>query len=153
MTWAYRAPNLAGLPGWTKADLVKLLTTGRSPSGTKPRAPMPPFKMSIEDASAVASYLKAVGQKVTTSASPELKVVKKKPTPPPAPVVCDPCVCECPAVAAPGQTAEPAVAQPTAEPAVAPCVAGQDCPAPPPGTVGPPALVSPTQTATTTATH
>ncbi len=56
--WAFRAPHLAGLPGgWTKADVVQLLTTSRSPSGTIPKSPMPNYKMSKEDAQAVAEYL------------------------------------------------------------------------------------------------
>jgi mono/diheme cytochrome c family protein len=60
-TWAFEAPKLAGLPGgWSEADLIQLLQTGRSPRGTPPRAPMPPFRMTAEDAAAVAAYLKSL---------------------------------------------------------------------------------------------
>lgn len=57
-TWAFRAPRIAGLPGgWSEEDLVRLLRTGRTPSGRQPSPPMPPFRMSEEDARAVAAYL------------------------------------------------------------------------------------------------
>jgi mono/diheme cytochrome c family protein len=60
-TWALEAPNIAGLPGgWTEEDLVQLLQTGRGPRGTMPRPPMPPFRMTQEDAAAVAVYLKSL---------------------------------------------------------------------------------------------
>jgi mono/diheme cytochrome c family protein len=55
--WAFRAPRLAGLPGWEKEELVTLLRTGQSPQGFVPRPPMPPFRMTGEDAQAVADYL------------------------------------------------------------------------------------------------
>jgi mono/diheme cytochrome c family protein len=56
-TWAFRAPRLAGLPGRTSSELVTLLTTGKTSEGRTPLPPMPPFRMSAEDASAVAAYL------------------------------------------------------------------------------------------------
>lgn len=60
-TWAFEAPKIAGLPGgWSEADLIQLLQTGRSPRGTPPRPPMPPFRMIQEDAAAVAAYLKSL---------------------------------------------------------------------------------------------
>jgi mono/diheme cytochrome c family protein len=60
-TWAFEAPKIAGLPGgWTEADLIKLLQTGQGPRGTSPRPPMPPFRMTQEDAAAVAAYLKSL---------------------------------------------------------------------------------------------
>lgn len=60
-TWAFEAPKIAGLPGgWTEEDLVRLLQTGRGPRGMPPRLPMPPFRMTQEDASAVAAYLKSL---------------------------------------------------------------------------------------------
>jgi len=60
-TWAFEAPKIAGLPGgWSEADLIQLLQTGRSPRGTPPRQPMPPFRMTQEDAAAVAAYLKSL---------------------------------------------------------------------------------------------
>jgi mono/diheme cytochrome c family protein len=59
--WSFRAPRIAGLPGgWSEADLVRLLRTGRTPSGREPAAPMPPFRMSEEDARAVAAYLRSL---------------------------------------------------------------------------------------------
>jgi mono/diheme cytochrome c family protein len=59
--WAFEAPKIAGLPGgWTEADLIQLLQTGKRPGGNSPRPPMPPFRMNREDAAAVAAYLKSL---------------------------------------------------------------------------------------------
>lgn len=58
--WALRAPAIAGLPGWTEADAITLLMTGRRPTGEMPRRPMPPFRLDQEDATAVVRYLKSL---------------------------------------------------------------------------------------------
>jgi mono/diheme cytochrome c family protein len=59
--WANQAPKLARLPGgWTEQDLVRFLQTGKRPDGSSPRRPMPPFRMSKEDAAAIAAFLKTV---------------------------------------------------------------------------------------------
>jgi mono/diheme cytochrome c family protein len=58
--WAAHAPKIAGLPGWIKEDFVTLLMTGKRPTGEIPRAPMPPFRMTREDAEAIADYLKSL---------------------------------------------------------------------------------------------
>jgi mono/diheme cytochrome c family protein len=55
--WAYQAPALAGMHVLTEADAVELLATGRRLDGTQPRWPMPPFRFSREDATAIVSYL------------------------------------------------------------------------------------------------
>jgi mono/diheme cytochrome c family protein len=56
--WAFQAPKIAGLPGgWSEADTVKFLQTGKSPTGHEPRPPMPPFRFNEQDALAVAAYL------------------------------------------------------------------------------------------------
>ena len=57
LQWASRAPNLVGLPGYSKADAVRLLSKGIAPSGHAPQPPMPRFKMSTADAEAVFEYL------------------------------------------------------------------------------------------------
>lgn len=60
-TWAFEAPKIAGLPGgWTEADLIQLLQTGKDPRGQSPQPPMPPFRMHKEDAEAIARYLKSL---------------------------------------------------------------------------------------------
>lgn len=60
-TWAFKAPSLAGLPGgWTAEDMIRLLQTGKGPGGERPRPPMPPFRMTREDAAAVATYLQSL---------------------------------------------------------------------------------------------
>jgi mono/diheme cytochrome c family protein len=59
-SWAARAPSLAGLGGFSDEALVKLLTTGNRPNGSRPEPPMPPYRMTEEDARAVAAYLKSL---------------------------------------------------------------------------------------------
>jgi hypothetical protein len=60
-TWAFEAPKIAGLPGgWTEADLIQLLQTGKGPRGRSPQPPMPPFRLSQADATAIAAYLKSL---------------------------------------------------------------------------------------------
>ncbi len=58
--WAAYAPKIAGLPGWVTEDFVSLLMTGKRPTGEIPRSPMPPFRMTREDAEAIADYLKSL---------------------------------------------------------------------------------------------
>lgn len=58
--WAFQAPAIAGLPGWTVPEAVQLLTTGRRASGYIPRPPMPEYRLSREDAADVAAYLKSL---------------------------------------------------------------------------------------------
>lgn len=58
--WAYAAPRIAGLTPWTEEQIVTLLTTGARPTGERPKPPMPPFRMSREDAEAVVAYLKSL---------------------------------------------------------------------------------------------
>jgi mono/diheme cytochrome c family protein len=55
--WAEVAPPLAGLPGWTEAQVVTLLTTGKDQKGEVPEPPMPEYRMTKDDAAAVAAYL------------------------------------------------------------------------------------------------
>ncbi|MEM9407094.1 MAG: cytochrome c [Acidobacteriota bacterium] len=56
--WAFMAPNLRNLPGYSKEDFLLLMETGRKMDGTMPRLPMPPFRFSTEDAEAIYAYLK-----------------------------------------------------------------------------------------------
>lgn len=56
-SWAYRAPGIGGLVGYTEEEAVRLLTTGVARDGQPADAPMPPFRMSQEDAQAVVDYL------------------------------------------------------------------------------------------------
>jgi mono/diheme cytochrome c family protein len=58
--WAFAAPAIAGLPGWTAADAMTLFTTGRRLSGYVPKGPMPPFRLTSEDAEAVVAYLRSL---------------------------------------------------------------------------------------------
>lgn len=58
--WAYSAPPLAGLPGFTPEQVVKVLTTGRASDGSALRRPMRPYKMQRIDAEAIVAYLKSL---------------------------------------------------------------------------------------------
>ena len=58
--WAYQAPSLAGLAGFTDEQIVSLLTSGRIAGRQAPQSPMPPFRMTQEDAAAIAAYLRGL---------------------------------------------------------------------------------------------
>lgn len=59
--WAFQTPKLAGLPGgFSEKELITLLQTGKRQDGHTPQPPMPPFRMTKEDAAAVAAYLKSL---------------------------------------------------------------------------------------------
>ncbi len=58
--WAQREPRIAGSPPGTDEEVIRLLTTGISRTGRPPDPPMPPFRMTREDAEAVLTYLKSL---------------------------------------------------------------------------------------------
>ena len=58
--WAFSAPRIAGLGGFTEEQIIALLTTGQATGREKPKPPMPPFRLSREDAEAVVAYLRTV---------------------------------------------------------------------------------------------
>jgi mono/diheme cytochrome c family protein len=60
MKWALKAPALAGLPGYTKEEGIRLLTQGITRDGRTPDPPMPPFRMNRTDAEAVVAYLQSL---------------------------------------------------------------------------------------------
>ncbi|MEX2016705.1 MAG: c-type cytochrome [Candidatus Hydrogenedentales bacterium] len=60
MDWASAAPHLRGMPGYDEDSAVRLLTTGIGRNGMRPRLPMPPFRMSEEDARAVYAFLNSL---------------------------------------------------------------------------------------------
>lgn len=60
-TWGFMAPNLRSLPArWGEKEFVEFLQTGKTPNGYAPRNPMPPFRMTTEDAAAVGAYLNSL---------------------------------------------------------------------------------------------
>ena len=60
-SWMAVAPPISGGPtGWSEAQLVTFLETGRKPDGSMARPPMPPFRLNHEDAVGVASYLRSL---------------------------------------------------------------------------------------------
>jgi mono/diheme cytochrome c family protein len=58
--WAPRAPAIKRLPGWSTEEFVSILTAGKRLNGRRPASPMPQFRMSTQDAEAVAAYLKSL---------------------------------------------------------------------------------------------
>lgn len=58
--WAYKAPAIAGLPGYTRQEGIRLLMEGITRDGRIPRAPMPKFRLTRPDAEAVVNYLKSI---------------------------------------------------------------------------------------------
>lgn len=58
--WAPVAPPIAGLPTMTEDQAVAFLRTGVRPDGSRPRPPMPEFRLNEADATAVVAYLKSL---------------------------------------------------------------------------------------------
>jgi mono/diheme cytochrome c family protein len=58
--WAIKVPAIAGLPGYSKEQGVRLLTEGVTATGRIPNPPMPRFRLTPADAAAVVAYLKSL---------------------------------------------------------------------------------------------
>jgi len=59
--WAMRAPRNKGLPGYTDASALRLLTQGAiGRNGEHLRAPMPRFRMNVQDAADVIAYMRSL---------------------------------------------------------------------------------------------
>jgi mono/diheme cytochrome c family protein len=58
--WPLQAPRIGGSPAASAAELITLLTTGNWKTGKPLRPPMPQFRMSREDATAVVAYLRSL---------------------------------------------------------------------------------------------
>lgn len=60
MPWAPVAPPIAGLPSLTAEQAKRFLMEGVRPDGSRPRPPMPAYRLNAEDAAAVVAYLKSL---------------------------------------------------------------------------------------------
>lgn len=58
--WAEYAPRIAGLTQFTDEQALRLLTGGISRTGTMLRNPMPPYRMSKQDAQDIVAYLRSL---------------------------------------------------------------------------------------------
>jgi mono/diheme cytochrome c family protein len=59
--WPTVIPRIAGLPGYTDEQAIRLLTQGAvKRDGTQLRRPMPPFRMTPQDAADVIAYLRSM---------------------------------------------------------------------------------------------
>ncbi|MGB8322912.1 MAG: cytochrome c [Candidatus Acidiferrum sp.] len=62
--WADRAPAIAGLPGFTEEQAMRVLQKGTGPEGEVLRPPMHIYHMNQEDAKAIVAYLKSLRPEV-----------------------------------------------------------------------------------------
>lgn len=60
MPWVPIAPPIAGLPGYTDDQAVRLLTSGQSATGRPILPPMPGFRLAEDEARAVVAYLRGL---------------------------------------------------------------------------------------------
>jgi len=60
MKWALKAPAIAGLPGYTEEQSIRLLMDGLTRDSRRPDPPMPQFRLNRADAEAVVAYLKSL---------------------------------------------------------------------------------------------
>lgn len=58
--WAAVSTPIVDLPGYTDEQAIALFTQGVKPDGTRPRPPMPQFRLNGEDARAVVAYLRSL---------------------------------------------------------------------------------------------
>jgi mono/diheme cytochrome c family protein len=59
--WPMHIPRIAGLPGYSDAEAMRLLTQGAiKRDGTQLRYPMPRFRMTPQDAADVIAYLRSL---------------------------------------------------------------------------------------------
>jgi hypothetical protein len=59
-TWAAKTPDLRGLNFLDEKQAINLLCNGIAHTGLPPQPPMPPFRMTRDDALAVYAYLKSL---------------------------------------------------------------------------------------------
>lgn len=58
--WADKAVDIAGLRGWDRDAAIKFMMTGTVPNGVPARPPMPQYRFSRQDATAIVAYLKSL---------------------------------------------------------------------------------------------
>jgi mono/diheme cytochrome c family protein len=58
--WAFHAPRIAGMPGYSEDEGIRLLTQGINRNGQSPRPPMLKFHMTEQDARDVFAYLRSL---------------------------------------------------------------------------------------------
>lgn len=71
MPWAPVAPPIAGLPSMTAEQGKRFLMDGTRPDGTRPRPPMPEYRMNESDAAAVVAYLKSLPAPAAPASAPK----------------------------------------------------------------------------------
>jgi mono/diheme cytochrome c family protein len=64
--WPIQVPRIGGSISASDAELITLLTTGIWRNGAQLRSPMPQFRMSPPDASAVVAYLRSLNLSAPT---------------------------------------------------------------------------------------
>src|SRR5262249_39327921 len=61
--WCIVTPRIAGLPDFTPDEAVQFLMSGARLGRHKPRWPMPPYRLSRDDAEAIVAYLMSLGRR------------------------------------------------------------------------------------------
>ena len=59
--WADKTPKIAGLPGWEDKNAIRFLMTGLAYNDLPARPPMPQYRFTREEATAVVVYLRSLG--------------------------------------------------------------------------------------------
>ena len=79
--WVDKAPNIAGLPGWTDEQAIKFLMTGLAYNDLPAGPPMPQFRYNRADAAAIVAYLRSLkaapGQSLMKSGAAAQKAAAK----------------------------------------------------------------------------
>ena len=76
MPWTGTAPPIAGLEGWTDEQAIKFFMTGIRKDGSRPKPPMPQYRFSKADATAITAYLRSL--KMAPSAPKHMTVTPSR---------------------------------------------------------------------------
>jgi mono/diheme cytochrome c family protein len=60
--WCVVTPPIAGLPSFTPEEAVRFFMNGARDATHQPKWPMPPYRMSRDDAEAVVAYLESIAR-------------------------------------------------------------------------------------------
>ncbi len=76
--WADKSANIAGLPGWTDEQAIKFFMTGIGYNGLAARPPMPQYRFSRADATAIVAYLRSLALSHAPANEPAKKAAAKE---------------------------------------------------------------------------
>ncbi len=76
--WADKSANIARLPGWTDEQAIKFFITGIGYNGLAARPPMPQYRFSRADATAIVAYLRSLAASHPPTSEPAKKAAGKE---------------------------------------------------------------------------